>query len=277
MFKTSDFKILKIMKIFGFLPMTMKPQTLNYIIPIITSVFHMACVFCRISCLRETEESKALIVGSLNIILLYLDTFLMQSLFVLTVQRTTRKHRSWKILSELISSYPSRRKFEQSFVFITINGLYLLVLISESMKRDYELFECTVHWAYEHVSHYFAAILLYFIVQFLLIIISFYREMYNTMKNARKDRTVNYNFNERTIRRVRQKFSNSHHVIKHLSIIFGWSLCILVVSYINLILRNVRFLFYDAAKFNNFYYITPVIQIIIHTVSFTLYISFCKR
>lgn len=272
-------KILKLMKIFGLAPIIMKPHPINSAIPVMIFLYHIGGIAATVNCPFETRTTmKTSIYEFLQLLMMYFDMFSVVLLCIVIFKGIIRKIKSWKILSELMNLYPENNKVVQWILFICINSSYLFIWSTEWINTDYKFMQCIFGWLHFHISHYITLMVLFFTVQFLIIIHAFYQQIYDTLLSVHE--TVKYgnytsdSFNIEKITQIRKKYLDYYNVIVHQRNIFGGPTCILIMFYVNLVLLNVTFLLYQAGTLNIFNVIVPFIQLVIHGVSFFVFGQF---
>lgn len=232
-------------------------------------IFTVIRIFCFI-----TSQIWLMGYGKMGLIILYVDTCFLLILFLDSFLGTIRHIDSWQILLGIVKFYPIKGNKIRIIFFLAIQVLYLFIVASESSIRNYGSKECTLSWLYIHISHYFQVMLLFFSLQFLIIINKFYQKMYNILRDVHKkasyknhEHRTRINFNIQIITEIRKKYLDYYDLIQHQTNIFGRPLLIMIILYIISFISEMRFLFFISSQHHPVYYITPVLEIGITTVS----------
>lgn len=258
---------------FGFTPICTRPCKMNFIIPIVMFLFHIICILCKIYCLMFLKE-WTMKNGLMNQILLCLDAILMIAVFTVTSERTMRHTGSWKMLLELVDFHSTNKRKLQMVFLLFINFSYLFRLSLEWYNRNTNsLLFCTVSWFYLHTSHYFVNMLLFFIIQFLITLNTFYTQIYKIIidihtKFSEKIGESRLNIlNVSIIKRIRQDSFRFFFLTRCQNALFGLPLCILIMYNLNIVLNDVQFVFEDVMELKSMYCSANVLQIILQVVS----------
>lgn len=262
------------MKLFGFSPLYRTSNRKNYILPCIILIFITICLVSRIICGYKSSFGFINYFRSFSAIVLYLDTMLTLILFIMMFYATTKKNQSWAILLEIVQFYPKNKKgYIYKIMFVALSFAYL-VIISESTNRTNKNIHCIINWIYIHISHYSLNVLIYFIMEYLLILEGFYKQIYMNLKDMHRKVTQQphsefrrFYFNKQVIKEIKLMYVWCYKLLQHYHNVFGWPLGIIVIFYFTMILWNADFALFRVPHNMNVYTFTTIIQMMFPTVS----------
>lgn len=247
----------------------------NYIIPFIILILMAVCLVSRIICGYKSSFGFTNYFKSFSAIVLYLDTMLTLILFNMMFYATTKKNQSWAILLDIVQFYPKNKKgYIYKIMFVALNLAYVVVIISESTNRTNKDVQCILNWIYIHISHYSLNVLIYFIMEYLLILEMFYKhiymilmDMYRIVKEPPHSGFRRFYLNKQVIKEIKSKYVWCYQLLQHFHNVFGWPLGIIMIFYFIMILLNAEYALFRVPQNMNIYTFTTIIQMLFPTVS----------